>query len=490
MPLPRSLLFVLRFSSFVFPLSLSSSPLPAPHSPLLASPLSPLLASPHSPLPAPHSSPPRPNLLVILADDIGIGDTGFSGSKDVATPNIDRLAREGAVFTAGYVTAPVCSPSRAGYLSGRYQQRFGHEFNPPGGGRQGSPGLPTSVKLLPARLKEVGYRTAIVGKWHLGQTQEFHPLARGFDEQPLGFLGSQRNYLGESKGPAQTLQKDGKPAEAKGYLTDQFGDEGAAFITRQKGGKQPWFLWMAFNASHTPLEATEAYLARVPKSVSADRRTVVAMTLALDDNVGKLLKALEASGQAKDTVVVFTSDNGAAQSSRASNLGLRGWKTTTFEGGIRSAMAVRWPGKIPAGLSLAAPTTTLDLAATYLELASGKVPSDLDGRGLAAALTKGAPLDPERPIFWRMGDVWAVRKGDWKLLCSKDRGGPGGSPLTLLVNLKDDPAERTDLSAKNPAKRKELEAAYQVWTATLAAPLWKESEGRPPLNQSGAGRPR
>ncbi len=432
------------------------------------------------------AEPARPNILVILADDIGIGDTGFSGSKDVATPNIDRIAKEGAVFAAGYVTAPVCSPSRAGYLSGRYQQRFGHEFNPAGGSTGSSFGLPVTEKLVPARLKEAGYRTAIVGKWHLGATQAFHPLSRGFDEQPLGFLGSQRVYSGPAGGPGASLQKDGKPAEAKGYLTDQFGDEGAAFITRQKGGRQPWFLWMAFNASHTPLEATEAYLARVPKSVPEQRRTVVAMTMALDDNVGKLLKALEASGQAGNTVVVFTSDNGAAQSSRANNLGLRGWKTTTFEGGVRTAMALRWPGKVPAGTMVAAPTSTLDLAATYLELATGKVPSDLDGRGLVGALTRGAPLDPARPLFWRMGDCWAVRVGDWKLLCSKDRGGPQATLQTLLVNLKDDPAERTDLSAKNPAKRKELEAAFKAWTKGLAEPLWKETEGRPGM-RPGAG---
>ena len=268
------------------------------------------------------AEPVRPNILVILADDIGIGDVGFSGSQDVATPNIDRLAREGVMFTAGYLSAPVCSPSRAGYLSGRYQQRFGHEFNPQAG-NVFQFGLPTSEKLLPARLKEAGYHTAIVGKWHLGTSQQYHPLSRGFEEQPLGFLGGARTYLGKVGGPAQTLQKDGQATEPKGYLTDQFGDEAAAYIERSKG-KGPWFLWMAFNASHTPLEATEAYLARVPKSVPEHRRTVVAMTMALDDNVGKLLRALEATGQAKDTLVVFTSDNGAAQSSHASNLKLRG----------------------------------------------------------------------------------------------------------------------------------------------------------------------
>lgn len=414
----------------------------------------------------------RPNLLVIIADDIGIGDVGFSGGKDFPTPNIDRIAREGAMFTAGYLTAPVCSPSRAGYLSGRYQQRFGHEFNP-STGNIFQFGLPTSEKLLPARLKEAGYRTAIVGKWHLGTGAEFHPLSRGFDEQPLGFLGGARTYQGKAGGPAQTLQRDGKPAEPKGYLTDQFGDEAAAFIGRQRGGKQPWFLWMAFNASHTPMQAPEVYLARVPKSVPAARRTLAAMTIALDDNVGKLLKVLEDSGQAGNTVIIFTSDNGGAQVSNASNLGLRGWKSMTFEGGIRTAMAVRWPAQVKAGTVIAAPTSTLDLAATCHDAATGKVPEGWDGRSLVGALSKGRALDADRPMFWRSGERRAVRIGDWKLVSSKEGRGPKEQLVTLLVNLKDDPAERTDLSAKHPAKRKELEAALKAWEGTLAKPLWE-----------------
>ena len=417
------------------------------------------------------AEPARPNILVIIADDIGIGDIGFSGGKEYPTPNIDRIAKEGAVFTAGYLTAPVCSPSRAGYLSGRYQQRFGHEFNPDTGNIFKF-GLPTSEKLLPARLKEAGYRTAIVGKWHLGTAQEFHPLSRGFDEQPLGFLGGARGYQGKAGGAAQALQKDGKPEEPRGYLTDQFGDEAAGFIRRQKDGKQPWFLWMAFNASHTPMQATPEYLARVPKSVPADRRVVAAMTIALDDNVGKLLRALEATGQAKDTLVVFTSDNGAAQASNASNLHLRSWKSSTFEGGIRTPMAARWPARVKAGTVIDAPTHTLDLTATYMAVASGKVPADYDGRSLVGALTREAALDADRPLFWRSGERWAVRIGDWKLVRSKDGRGPRATDVTLLVNLRDDPSERTDLSDKHPGKRKQLETAFAAWSATLAKPLW------------------
>lgn len=430
------------------------------------------------------AEPAKPNILIIIGDDLGIGDIGFSGGKDFPTPNIDRLAREGTSFTSAYLTAPVCSPSRAGYLAGRYQQRFGHEFNPAVGNVEQT-GLPLSEKLLPARLREAGYRTALIGKWHLGTAPEFQPIARGFDESPLGFLGGARDYQGETRGPARALLKDGKPTAAKGYLTDQFGDEGVAFIDRQKAGKQPWFLWMAFNASHTPMDTTPEYLARVPAAVPAARRKIAAMTIALDDNVGKLLKALEATGQAEKTMVVFTSDNGGAPAANASNLHLRGFKGNTFEGGIRTAMAIRWPGVAKPGSTLAAPTNTLDISATALAAATGAVPKDYDGRDLAPALAGKADLDPARPLFWRMGNNWAVRSGDWKLVGGKEGRGPNAPSHTLLVNLKADPSEKTDLSAKNPEKRRELEAIYKAWEKTLAKPLWKGGPGSGVGNEVG-----
>lgn len=430
------------------------------------------------------AEPAKPNILIIIGDDLGIGDIGFSGGKDFPTPNIDRLAREGASFTSAYLTAPVCSPSRAGYLSGRYQQRFGHEFNPAVGNVE-QMGLPLSEKLVPARLRDAGYRTALIGKWHLGTAPEFQPIARGFDESPLGFLGGARDYQGDTRGPARTLLKDGKPTTAKGYLTDQFGDEGVAFIDRQKAAKQPWFLWMAFNASHTPMDTTPETLARVPASVPAARRKIAAMTIALDDNVGKLLKALEATGQAEKTMVVFTSDNGGAPASNASNLHLRGSKGNAFEGGIRTAMAIRWPGVTKPGSVLAAPTNTLDVSATALAAATGSVPKDYDGRDLAPALAGKADLDSSRPLFWRMGTNWAIRSGDWKLVGGKEGRGPNAPSRTLLVNLKADPSEKTDLSAQNPEKRKELETLYKAWEKTLAKPLWKGGPGSGVGNEVG-----
>ena len=421
----------------------------------------------------------KPNLLVIIADDLGIGDIGFSGGKQFPTPHIDRIAREGAVLTSGYLTAPVCSPSRAGYLSGRYQQRFGHEFNP-AVGNVDQTGLPLSEKLLPARLREAGYHTAIIGKWHLGTGSAYQPLARGFNEQPLGFLGGARDYLGDVRGPARTLLKDGKPTPAKGYLTDQFGDEAVAFIRRRGDASAPWFLYMAFNASHTPMDTTPELLSRVPASVPPGRRKIAAMTMALDDNVGKLLAALEATGQADRTLVAYTSDNGGAPASNASNLHLRGHKGNTFEGGIRTAMAVRWPGVTQPGTTVHTPTNTLDLTATYLAAATGSVPKESDGRDLTPALAGKATLDPVRPLFWRMGHHWAVRVGDWKLVCVREGKRNKAEPTALLVNLKDDPSEKTDLSAKQPEKRRELESLFRNWEKTLAKPLWKGGPGSGP----------
>jgi len=266
-------------------------------------------ALPAAALPA---AEPRTNILFIVADDIGIGDTGFSGGKDFPTPNIDRIAKEGAILTQAYLTAPVCSPSRAGMLSGRYQQRFGHEMNP-GEGAVEQQGLPLSEKLLPARLREAGYRTAAVGKWHLGTEAAYHPMARGFDEQPLGFLGGSRNYIGQGKGIGKGLLTDDKPVELKGYLTDAFGDAGSAFIRRTTD--KPWFLYMAFNAAHGPLQPDEAVMARVPAALKAERRKFAGLMLSLDDAVGKLLAALKASGQDERTLVVFISDNGGQTSS-------------------------------------------------------------------------------------------------------------------------------------------------------------------------------
>lgn len=412
---------------------------------------------------------PRTNILFIVADDIGIGDTGFSGGKDFPTPNIDRIGKEGAICTHAYLTAPVCSPSRAGMLSGRYQQRFGHEMNPSEGAVE-QQGLPLSEKLLPARLREAGYRTAAVGKWHLGTGESYHPMARGFDEQPLGFLGGSRNYIGDGKGIGKGLLTDDKPVELKGYLTDAFGDAGVRFIRRTTD--KPWFLYMAFNAAHAPLQTDPSVEARIPAALKGSRRKFAGLMLSLDDAVGKLLAAVKESGQDQRTLIVFISDNGGQTLTGADNLNLRGHKGMTWEGGIRTPMALRWAGHIKPGTSVDAPTITLDLTATFVDLASGKVPTDYDGRSLLGAVTRDEKLDSNRPLHWRFGTQWATRIGDWKLTQSV------GAETAELHNLATDPSEQKNLASSQPEKLRELEASHAAWNKTLVAPLWRGNKGQ------------
>lgn len=411
----------------------------------------------------------QPNILLIVADDIGIGDTGFSGGKDFPTPFIDRIAKEGIIFSSAYLTAPVCSPSRAGILSGRYQQRFGHEMNPSEGGVH-QQGLPLSEKLLPARLAAAGYRTGIVGKWHLGTEEAYHPLQRGFAEQPLGFLGGSRNYNGVGKGIGKGLLTDDKPVELNGYLTDAFGDAAVGFINRNKG--KPWFLYAAFNAAHGPLQPNEAVMARVPESLKGDRRKFAGLMLSLDDNIGKLLAAIKASEQDEDTLVVFISDNGGQTLVGASNLDLRGHKGMTWEGGIRTPMAMRWPGKISPGTICATPTITLDISATFMDLATGSVPKDYDGRSLLGMLTHQEKLDDNRPLHWRFGTKWATRVGDWKIIRATEGEG------VELYNLALDPTEKTNVASAHPEKLKEMQTIHSDWNKMLIAPLWVGNPGQ------------
>jgi arylsulfatase A-like enzyme len=405
----------------------------------------------------------QPNILLIVADDLGIGDTGFSGGKDFPTPFIDRIAKEGAIFTSAYLTAPVCSPSRAGMLSGRYQQRFGHEMNPSEGAVE-QEGLPLSEKLLPARLLAAGYHTGIVGKWHLGTEEAYRPLKRGFVEQPLGFLGGARTYTGNGKGIGKGLLTDGKPVELGGYLTDALGDAAVGFINRNKG--KPWFLYAAFNAPHGPLQPNEAVMARVPESLKGDRRKFAGLMISLDDTIGKLLAAIKDSGQDENTLIVFISDNGGQTLVGANNLNLHGRKGTTWEGGIRTPMAMRWPGKISPGTICATPTISLDIGATFMELASGSVPKDYDGRSLQGVLMRGEKLDDKRPLHWRLGTKWATRVGDWKVIRETD------TQDVELYNLVQDPTEKTNVADTQPEKLKELQAVHDAWNKTLVAPLW------------------
>lgn len=412
----------------------------------------------------------KPNIVLIVADDLGYGELGVQGSKDIPTPNIDSIAKNGVRFTNGYVSCPVCSPTRAGLATGRYQQRFGHELNP-GPAEEASTvfGLPLSETTMAQRLKSQGYATGAFGKWHLGYLPQFHPEKRGFDEF-YGFLGGAHDYLTVGNG-TNALMRDSKSLENIDYTTDAFAREAVSFIQKHKD--EPFFVYLPFNAVHSPLQATSKYQDRFKSIADQKRHTFAAMLSAMDDGVGSVLDKLRELKLEDETLVIFISDNGGPTLSTTSGNGaLRGYKGQVLEGGIRVPFMMQWKGKIAAGQTYGEPVISLDILPTALTAAGGKIAADmkLDGVDIMPSVTGKSKTAPHDRLFWRFGPQWAVRMGDWKL----ESDGVGEPEL---YDLAKDIAEGADLTAKNPEKVKELQAAYDAWNAQLIAPLWKRQAG-------------
>ena len=422
----------------------------------------------------------KPNIVLLFADDLGYGEIGCYGRGDIPTPNIDSIASNGIRFTDGYVSCPVCSPTRAGLMTGRYQQRFGHEFNPGPPADLGTDfGLPLTETTIASRLKSEGYTTGIVGKWHLGFEKKYLPLNRGFDEF-FGFAGGAHSYVNssDSKNP---IMRGNKPVEEKDYLTDALAREAVSFIDRHRD--RPFFLYVPFNAVHAPLQAPPKYMDRFSKITDQKRRTFAAMLSAMDDAVGEVLKTLRKNRLEDNTLIIFLSDNGGPTPQTTSrNDPLRGFKGQVYEGGVRIPFVMQWSGHIPAGKVLDKPIISLDLAPTILAAAGGKTSgAGFDGVDLMPCIKDGGT--PHDALYWRFGPQFAIREGNWKLL--KTTGGK-----LELYDLSTDIGEKTDLAEKNPEKVKALTDRYEEWNAQLAKPLWGPRGSRQSGQPGRQRRPR
>lgn len=425
----------------------------------------------------------KPNILIILADDLGYGELGFQGfTKQVPTPNVDSLAANGIRFTSGYVSGPYCSPTRAGLMTGRYQQRFGHEFNP--GPAQAAPadvGLSLAEKTIGDRFKAAGYVTGWFGKSHLGYAPPFHPMKRGFDEY-FGFLGGAHSYLNED--PNNPILRGTTPTTTMEHTTEAFGREASAFIEKHKD--KPWLCYLPFNAVHSPMESTDKYLSRFASIEDPKRRAYCAMEAALDEAIGGVLAKLREHQLEENTLIFFFTDNGGPTSNNTSANGpLRGFKSETWEGGIRVPFVVQWKGHLPAGKVDDRPVIQLDILPTALAAAAIPVEADskLDGVNLLPYLTGAKSGSPHEALFWRFGQQTAIRMGDWKLV--KGAGAAGVGPGRTgkasmdgaeLYNLKDDIAESKNLAASEPARVAELTAAWDKWNAGNVDPAWGQVE--------------
>jgi arylsulfatase A-like enzyme len=422
----------------------------------------------------------RPNVLIMVADDMGYADLGVQGCADIPTPNLDSIAKSGVRFTSGYVSAPVCSPCRAGLITGRYQTRFGHELNHPLA--DNSPvGLPVDQKTAANWMKQANYTTGHIGKWHLGSPKlpEFTPTARGFDESVW--------FPGQAKLPPLSLYRKGQPEKASDrYVDEAMAREADAFIHRH--ATQPWFLYVAFLSPHEPLDTPAEVEAKFSHITDPARRKCATMISLMDDSVGRILKALRDSGQEDRTIVVFHSDNGGPPKNGSRNTPLRGTKGSTWEGGIRVPFVMQWKNTIPAGQVVDAPIISLDLLRTALAAARVDVPEDsaLDGADLLPFLTGKTQKPPHEALFWRYGPQMAVRAGDWKLTKAIDRNVRPPVMKTGLYQVAKDAGEQNDLAVQHPQKVQELQKLWDDWNQKNVEPLWSD---KAPKNPPRKGSP-
>ena len=403
-----------------------------------------------------------PNIVVFLADDLGYADVGYNGCKDIPTPNIDALAKSGTTFTNGYVTASVCSPTRAGLMTGRYQQRFGAELVP--GGRKKSKdvkaGVPLSETFISTRLKKIGYKTACFGKWHLGGEsgdKELFPLNRGFDEF-FGFLEGAALYIDPENKEKKYMRGNEELAMEQEYYTDAITRESVSFIERNK--KTSFFLYVPYNAVHAPLQATEEYLKLFDTIKNPKRKLLAAMNFAMDKSIGKIMETLQKNNLEDNTLVFFLSDNGGKPKNNFSyNLPLRGEKNQHYEGGIHVPFIVSWKNHFPEKSVYDKPVSSLDIMPTIMAAVEQEIDDswNVEGVNLAPYILGKDPGYPHGELYWREDKKFAARNKEWKIVKNSEK--------IELYNLLKDPYETTDVSAKYPKKLKGLLSAYKKWDA-------------------------
>ena len=432
----------------------------------------------------------RPNIVVIMCDDLGYADVGFNGGKDVMTPELDRLANSGTILTSAYVTHPFCGPSRMGLVTGRYPHTFGAPFNLPNSGlgieSYNREGVDVGETLISTVLQKAGYFTGAIGKWHMGTEPEYHPNARGFDEF-YGFLGGGHKYFPEQfqnvyerqrardvkhvNDYIAPLRHNGEDVVETEYLTDGLSREAVRFVNEAAMREQPFFLYLAYNAPHSPLEAKEEDLAKFASIVDKKRRTYAAMVYAVDRGVGELVEALQSVGAAERTLIVFLSDNGGKIGLGADNGPLRDGKGSTHEGGYRVPMFFHWPGHVPAGRRYDYPISALDFYPTFSRLAQADVPAGkrLDGKDVWNDVVAGRNPREGETIYAlrhrRGGSDVGIRRDQWKAVRTDNAG-------WQLFNLSDDIGEERDLSGRYPAVLRELVSGAETWSRSHTQPRW------------------
>jgi arylsulfatase A-like enzyme len=419
----------------------------------------------------------QPNILLILSDDAGYADFGFQGSTQMKTPSLDQLAKQSVRFSQAYVSAATCGPSRAGLYTGKYQQRFGfEENNVPGymsqSGLTGEDmGLPLDQKILANYLKELGYTTALFGKWHQGDADRFHPLKRGFD-QFVGFRGGARSYYELTPEDIKARPQDqlergfGKIEKVDKYLTDLLADEVIDFILQSDN--TPFMAMLSFNAVHTPMDVKTEHLALFPH-LSGKRQQLAAMAYAMDLAIERVLQSLVDKGIDNNTLVIYTNDNGGpSDTNHSNNYPLSGSKANHLEGGIRVPMLMRWPSNIAANSEYLQPVSLLDLVPTFVEVAGGdwRAIADIDGVSLLPYIKGENTGRPHQTLFWKKENRGAIRDMDWKLLRFPDRPAE-------LYNLANDISEQHNVANQHPDKVKQLYQQLFNWELTLERPLWQ-----------------